>query len=290
MGYSKLILYLFPIILLLITYILVRVPSFPDWLGFDGKSLWDLMDLAIIPLSLVVVTFFFNRWQRQNEREVSEKQRQLERDLSEEQRALERILAQERESQPALQNYFDRITELLLSDKPLPNSDRAITSARARTLAVLHILDAAHKGYLLRFIYEADLINKENPIINLNGANLRQIELIGATLSNANLEGVDLREANLERTEFQGVSLAQADLRGAHLRAVNFTQVDLQKADLRQANLVAATLVDVNVKESDFRGTDLQGAKVKALNQTQIDFQKADLEGTVLDNIEIKDT
>jgi uncharacterized protein YjbI with pentapeptide repeats len=61
--------------------------------------------------------------------------------------------------------------------------------ARSQTLTVLQGLGPDRKRSLLRFLYESHLIDNDNPIVRLAGADLR----------GADLKGADLRGANLDR-------------------------------------------------------------------------------------------
>lgn len=67
----------------------------------------------------------------------------------------------------------------------------------------------------------------ENKTPNLQGANLRFVDLCGADLQAADLRGADLR----------GATLQAADLRGADLRFANLRSAELWGADLWGANL-----------------------------------------------------
>ncbi|CAB0552442.1 pentapeptide repeat-containing protein [Corynebacterium diphtheriae] len=67
----------------------------------------------------------------------------------------------------------------------------------------------------------------ENKTPNLQGANLRFVDLCGADLQAADLRGADLR----------GATLQGANLRGADLRFANLRSAELWGANLRGANL-----------------------------------------------------
>jgi len=123
-----------------------------------GKTLWDWMDLLIIPVVLALGAIWFN-WQ--------------------ERRAEEQI-ASDQSCETALQAYLDTMTELLL-DKGLreSNPDDEIRSvARARTLTVLRKLDGERKGILLRFLHESGLISdKAGNVVALHEADLNGVDL-----------------------------------------------------------------------------------------------------------------
>src|SRR5262245_46064880 len=97
--------------------------------GFEKKTLWDWMQLLIIPLVLGIGAFFLNRSERQNEREI-------ERD---------------RQQEAALQGYIDRLSELLLKEALLSSeqNEEVRNVARIRTLAVLRGLDSKRKALVV---------------------------------------------------------------------------------------------------------------------------------------------
>ena len=95
--------------------------TWADWTGFSnysgsvtkddrGKTLWDWLQLLIVPAVLAVAALWFNTSERKNEVKMAE-----ERTIS------EREIASDRNREELLQSYIDRMTELLL-DKGLRTS------------------------------------------------------------------------------------------------------------------------------------------------------------------------
>ena len=106
------------------------------WAG--GKTIWDWMQLLIIPFVLTVGGLLFSTYQHNTDQ----------------QRALDQQQA------TILQTYIDNIQDLLLNHKLLkskPYDDAAIL-ARARTLTALQGLDSERRGVLVKFIYDTGLI------------------------------------------------------------------------------------------------------------------------------------
>jgi hypothetical protein len=125
-----------------------------------------------------------------------------------------RNLEAQRAGEAALQNYFERVGELLI-EKPMHQAvpgDNLSTVVRAQTLSVLEGLDPDHKRILLLFLYESGLIAKDTPVVRLSIANLN-----GANLSGARLVDADLSEADLSRADLSGANLSGARLDGANL-------------------------------------------------------------------------
>src|SRR6266566_3766496 len=131
-----------------------------DWTGFNShigpkldqnqqyrpeKTLWDWLQLLIIPLVLAVGALLFNRANSLTEQKVSlDKQRQ---DL--------------------LQAYIDKMSELLLKEhlderttdgKLKPEYEHVRNVARVRTITLLIQLDVRQIGYVFAFLREAELM------------------------------------------------------------------------------------------------------------------------------------
>jgi uncharacterized protein YjbI with pentapeptide repeats len=206
-----------------------RAIAWPSWTGFQGKTVWDWLQLLIVPAVLAIGGFFLSGFFSallEDQRAVNEAN----------QRAMELRLEESRTQDAALQEYLDQMNALLL-DAELRKTEEGSAArilARARTLAVLERLDpnledaASRKTQVMRFLVEANLVQRlegRQPIIRLNHADLRDANLSGANLSGANLSSAWLNYANLS-----GAWLNYADLRDADLRGVILFGADLEDA------------------------------------------------------------
>lgn len=234
--------------------------------GFETKTLWDWMELLVIPVVLAVGAFYLNRSERTVERQIAERRIKEDRQLAEDRANLEREIATDRQQEAALQAYFDRMADLLLEKKLLTTKDKEVRDvARIRTISVLQMLDENRKGLVIKFLYEAELISKSTPIVNLQGAYLVQAELYQTNLQDAYLVGVDLRQALLFDTNLAGANLARANLYRTNLltsklAGANLSLSNLQGANLLSANLKGAILRNAILLEANMRGAMLDGA------------------------------
>ncbi|HEU0002636.1 MAG TPA: hypothetical protein VFQ36_17140 [Ktedonobacteraceae bacterium] len=132
------------ILLVLIVLIIIGYLLRWDWTGLNQKTLWDWLQLLIIPAVLTVGGYLFNFTTTRTEQESTRQRDQTERDLT---------LDNQREA--ALQTYIDKISELLLLEKNLRESqpdDEVRTIARVRTLTTLPRLDNKRKASVLQFL------------------------------------------------------------------------------------------------------------------------------------------
>jgi uncharacterized protein YjbI with pentapeptide repeats len=263
--------------------------------GFHGKTVWDFLQLLIVPLMLVAIGLVFSLQQDARQQRV------------EDQRAdAERVLADQRAQDEALQAYLDQMSGLLL-EKDLRTSEvnsEVRTLAQVRTLTVLGRLDPSRKTAVMQFLVDADLvqsIDERDPIISLNGAdlsganvsdaNLRNADLNGADLSDSDLSDSDLSDSDLSDSDLsfadsanadlsfadlsdanlRGASLSDVELRGAILRHANLSDADLSDAFLRGADLSNAFLRGADLSDSDLRGTDLSDVNPRDLRGTMVD-------------------
>ncbi len=249
-----------------------------NWTGFNGnnksgKTLWDWLQLLIIPLALAIIAIFFNRAERKNEQRI----------------------ASDNQQEAALQGYINEMSELML-ERDLRKSDvdaEVRTIARVRTLTVLSRLDKDRKRSVLQFLNESGLIEADTPIIRLNGANLSGANLSEAYLNGANLALVDLSGANLRRVRLgyaprsEGEDIGGADLSHANLSKANLSAADLEQVNLRSANLTGANLSAAHLERVNLRSANLTGADLSHVNLTEANLSHANLTGADLTNTEL---
>ena len=200
-----------------------------------SKTFWDWLQLLIIPVILAAGALWFNAQQGQMSQHLSDLQHQT---------GLQ--IAQDQQQATALQTYLDRMSDLLLVDnlRKSKSGDEVRQVARARTLTVLRSLDPARKGYLLQFLYEANLINKNEVIVELSGADLSGADLKFANLSGADLSGADLKFANLSYADLTGAILHRAKLSFANLYGTILKKADLSLASFYKAEVTNKQLAE----------------------------------------------
>ncbi len=259
--------------------------------GFLNKSLWDWLQLLIIPAVLAVAGFWFNQTQKDRDQKAQEAQKQREEDAAREREELERESREDNQRETALQAYIDKMTELLLKGGLRESQPEAEVRkiARVRTLTVLPRLDTIRKRSLLQFLYESNLIDKDKPIIDASGANLDFIRLFkpkededfprrfGDNLCRANLHKADLFRADLRRADLRQSNLSEADLRRADLRMANLSEADFSGADLRGVSFCDYLLIEVNREDASLQGADLSEAELSRADLSGTDLSYADL-------------
>ena len=253
-----------------------RYYTFPPWTGFGAhelsknqqlaKTLWDWMQLFLIPAGIAIGVAWLNQRREKLARETEDRRRQEERER-----------ADRRSGGEALQKYFDSMTELIRKAKLKTSGEGDVRAiAQARTLTVLRELDGPRKGTLLRFLYESKLIVKDSLIVGLNGTDLSKAEFFKARLC-----GARLAEADLRRADFHEACLCDADLHDADLRDADLGLAHLSKADLHDANLDGAYLVGTDLDGAILDGANLDGVNLRGarhLTQDQLASARGDSE------------
>src|SRR6266446_8210811 len=121
------------IVLVLLVLIVLGYTFNWSWTGLHGRTLYDWLQLLIIPAVLAIGGYLFNYTTGRNERqaneqrakierEAAEKQAQAEREAAEKRADTEREIALDNQREAALQVYIDSMSELLL-EKKLRESD-----------------------------------------------------------------------------------------------------------------------------------------------------------------------
>ena len=164
---------------------------------------------------------------------------------------------------------MDALAELIceydLHAMTAANPARAL--ARAHLFVTLRQLDGIHKGYVVQFLYEANLIGNLvgeggeplPPVIALNG-----VDLTGLVLPKADLGWSHFTAADLSRADLSGAYLMGADLSAVDLISADLSGADLCDADLFLADLTGAILDGADLREAQVTGEQLARAHINA--------------------------
>src|SRR6266487_673829 len=249
--------------------------------GLRGKTLWDWLQLLIVPLAVAVVALVFQLANARTERQIAQQRYEQDKQIAAKRYENDQYIALDKQRDDVLQTYLDRMTELLL-DKQLRTSEpnaEVRNVARVRTITVLFQLNTARIEGVFDFLREAGLVSsKPNSSI--------------VSLSNANLDGINLRGVNLCRTDFSGTTfrradLSRADLSETNLSGTNFLNANLREAGFREADLSGAFLYGANLYGADLEKTCLKEALIMRANISEALLEEADLFDASLDNADL---
>jgi uncharacterized protein YjbI with pentapeptide repeats len=232
-------------------YWAVHPENSPEWTGFGTfsettdetryKTLWDWLDLIIIPVSIGLFAWIITEYEKDNNKRIEV----------------------EKSRENILDSFIRTMTELLVQYDLAGNPDqKRLAIAKTRINMALSQLDGSRKGQILQFLYESDLIDK-TPKFKLRGANF----------NNAVLDNIVLGEAEIRSAHFEDASLINANLNGIILNSCNFTNADLtgsqvDNTDFGYTNLTNSRLLNMDLTSVDFEGADLtnadlEGSKIK---------------------------
>jgi len=114
-----------------------------------------------------------------------------------------------------------------------------------------------------------------NPIISLNLANLDSAMLKGADLRDVDLQGAIMSNADLRDADLRGADMRGTNLQNAILRSTNLCDVDMRGADLEGANVQGADLQGANLRGAILKGSDFQNAILKGADLKGADLTEA---------------
>ena len=254
-----------------------------------GKSIWDWLSLlSNLFIPIVVGTIGFGLWQA-HQQDQSERQHALD-----EQRAA------------ILQTYIDNMQDLLLNhdltkSKPV---DEIRQVAKEQTLTALRRLDEDRNRIVLRFLQDAQLIGRQDAVIDLSnsdlsndylhGADLSGIDLAGSVLTGTDLSGADLSSADLYSADLRDANLSDANLNNAFLFDTILISAELNRAHLSNATLTGAFLGNANAKDATLtsarlNGADLSDARLNDATLSDANLDRANLSGTDLSGADLSD-
>ncbi len=139
-----------------------------------GKTLWDWLQLLIIPTVIAVDGYVINLMISRGQQEATKQRAQSEREAAEKRAETELEIELDKQRETALKEYIDKMSELILHEDLLGSDPKKEVReiARIQTLTVLNRLDGKRKASVLQFLKDSELINQGKTIIDLYGANL----------------------------------------------------------------------------------------------------------------------
>jgi uncharacterized protein YjbI with pentapeptide repeats len=166
------------------------------------------------------------------------------------------------------------------SETSLKNELTGIAEDAARSMAAISDLTAAH-------------MCKES---DLQGSDLRRVELpngclVGAKLTGAKLDDANLAGADLTRADLSGAQLSETVLRGAILREARLNEAVFYKTNLRKADLTSAeglrgaALFDAFMEGAILDKVDLRDSKLPRTRLRGASFRGTDLTGMDLSGL-----
>ncbi len=266
---------IFPLMALCwLVYIYLNCDKWPEknCTGFLGKTVWDVLELIIIPITITGVIAFLDKLNRKTDRDNADRRA-----------SVDHKIAQDNQFEVALQNFYDSMTNLLL-DYDLRNSkpeDEVIKIAQAKTITILEVIDLDRKAKIISFLGEIGLFyNHEynTPIISLAYMKLNKIDLHLASLQYVNLFGAFLEEAELRMSHLEYANLEHANLRRARLNG----------AEIIKASLNCAELSDAEMKHVNLFGAKLSSAKLDGANFERANLEEADISNALLKNANLE--
>ncbi len=234
-----------------------------------GKTLWDWLELLLVPLLLAVLSYQLQQIDRKRVKQQADNERELTNiNLRNE----------------ALQVYLDRMAELLLNKDyrtelfPTQKSSTAESDnpvrdvARIQTVTILRRLEGDKEltARVIHFLRDAELLEFLLEKVRIREVNLSDTNLYKVHLREAHLQKTHLNRANLRKAHLEGADLAEAELEGAYLQ-----EAELEGACLGEANLKEAHLEGANLYRADLEGADLEGADLKGADLEGADLREA---------------
>lgn len=217
------------------------------------KTLWDWLDLLVVPLFIALAAILINQVIQQKQTEI----------------------ADEQQFEQALKDYFRTMSRLLLKHDlyHTKRNDDVRFIAMAYTNNILRQLDSKRKGFVLDFLFTTDLIRcqlgadwkivsskeKPRPIIAITKTDLTKLVLPEGLWGGAKLSQIYLKDVDLTQSDF-----SRADLSESVLQSCWFQDAKLEKTNLSKCDLRFSVLLGANLKDADLSNANLERVVVLA--------------------------
>ncbi len=298
------------IVILISSYFLfcnyiLHYTTWADWTGIGdyigslakeqrGKTLWDILELLVIPIALAIIALYFNHHERESERKLSELRTQEDRKIAEQRMEEDRKIAADQQKEDILRSYLDDMGKLLIDKELKGEKDKKespiIAVAQVKTINALRSLDKERRDYIFYFLNDAGLSEWI-----LEGISMNNLDFSGNRINNFNLRETDMNSSNLNQTILTEVNMTsarlfKASLQGSIMSLVNLSNAILIKCDFKNVSLWKVDFNGARMDSADFRSTRFLGdvnfskADLHGVNFAHVDFQNAILTDANLRN------
>ncbi|CAM4799137.1 unnamed protein product [Rotaria magnacalcarata] len=254
---------------------------------------------------------------RENDREIA----RLQREVDETKRKQDLMIANEKQAADSLnaekqrnmsleldvtrykqerEQYFDELFVSYTSDigQLLEKNNGSLTLnpastalASAKTLQVLLHIGPVRAAQLVRFLYKANQLTRDNAPLDIAGALLNDIDLSGSP----SLSGISLVGASLNNAIFVGQNVSGADFTRAQLHKATFSGADCRNAIFKEASMVDTNFTKLHGINSTFERAnmsyvDMSQAILSFSTFTNVYMFKANLSRSDCSNVTFTDT
>lgn len=232
--------------------------------GFVDKTVWDWLELVIIPFALAIGMWMLNYKEQQRNIEEANRQKQIEREVLEERARLAREIEQDRQQQEMLSRYLDQMADLLINHSLMvtaPDSNVRMV-ARAMTLSNLHYLSSNRNIAIIKFLLECGLMTQEFKLVDLDQLDLEALRLFSAYLGNIDFSYSNLKDAYCLDMDFTAANFSYASLEHAYFSNTNLTNVDFSGANLQHIFFINTNLTGASFEMAMLEDANIDGMTI----------------------------
>jgi O6-methylguanine-DNA--protein-cysteine methyltransferase len=245
--------------ILLLLIVAVNIVSNFKWSGFQKKSLWDWLQLLVVPSMLAFGAFYLNYSSEARDKELAIKQQQQEivkdyfskmQTLILEEKKIRISQTPPKQIEKDYKDYYSKNSSSSKDQQKLSPESQSI--GKALTFAVLDEVNGIQKGKVITYLAEAGLINTDKPQIDLENANLKDMQLDSVILTNVNIRKAHMQNAKLSKVQFTA-----SDLRGANFSGATLDDVFFSESNLIGSNFYGVIFKNVRLANSPAKGVCL---------------------------------
>jgi uncharacterized protein YjbI with pentapeptide repeats len=238
-----------------------------DFWGFEGKTVWDVLDLLIVPISLVLFTTFITR-----------------RDTVE----------------INIQDYMDFIFEKI-RDVDLTNNkviQRIQPVLQIKTDLIFTKLHQSQYEQVLQFLSSMKLLgydSNKSPVIFLPSLNLENVSVSNLYLLEQNMFYSSFNNCDFIDADFSKTNFTLATFQNCSLIKGNFSESFFQNTNFKNNRLALSLFYKSDLSEINFSWSDLTRAKFSKTCLIKVNFSHCVLyntkfENSIFENVVFKNT
>ncbi len=224
-----------------------------------GKTLWDILEILVVPVAIALVAIWFQSSERKQEQ----------------------IIAENRIQEETLRDYFKEMERLFLDydlRNKIPDDESEIFKiANVITVTTLRRLERDRRNTVFQFLRDAYIDRYVLRRAYMEGIDLSGCNLFGINLRLAKLKNSNLSYTRVDETNFEWAELAGCNFTGADILDTSFGDIDMSKAKFDNAELDGCVFSGTNLSNASFVNAKLEWIDIASTKLENTDFTRAKL-------------
>lgn len=241
----------------------------------QSKTLWDWLQLLLVPIILILGGFWLNRSESRHSLE-------MQKSINDTNLSIEK----ERFEDGILNSYINDIAQMIInSDTAKLRTNRIMAVYKIKTLTTLNRLNSERRNYLIQFLVDSKMLNYWDFLSDFKNIHVSGIFFNDVSFDDFKFIGSSISSSRFFSCSIQSSKSSHSDFTSSMFNDMKINIFDISSSKFIQSSLVKVIFSECKIKDSKFYGSKIQHSSLG--NST---IESSDLSCSTISNTNFSDT